>query len=381
MALLEQAGELGKRDQPAQAGGITVCLKGRLARRLLLHSSVSLLISFVVLAPRPTHSQSGRQKQANTNTTPQNSNSNTRPRQTSKSTPPTNSTRPNVNQEGETDDVVRVNSTLVPVPATVVDVRGIAVTNLKLEDFELRIDGQLSVISDLARAETPVRMAMLFDNSGSLSEFREFEKRAAIRFFHNVLRPVDQAAVFSVSTDVTLAEPLTNDARRLESTIASFGKPEGATSLFDAIIQAGAYLKPYAGRRIIVIVSDGEDTTSRADFDTTLQRALADDCQIYVVQTGLYENANVRALAAERRMEEFSSQTGGAVYIPRTTQDLDNAFAQIAADLAQQYILSYYPAPDKRDGHYHLIALTVKSRPNARVRARRVFLVKTHDRV
>jgi Ca-activated chloride channel family protein len=196
-----------------------------------------------------------------------------------------------------------------------------------------------------------------------------------------VLRPVDQAAVFSVATDVTLAEPLTNDARRLELSIDSFGKPEGATSLFDAIIQGGAYLKPYPGRRVIVIVSDGVDTTSRADFDTTMQRALADDCQIYVVQTGLYENANVRALAAERRMEEFAAQTGGAVYIPKSAEELDDAFAQISADLAQQYILSYYPAQDKRDGKYHLIAVRVKTRPNARVRARKGFVVKVHDRV
>ena len=344
---------------------------------------IFLVASVAVLIPLSTRSQSGRQKPANTNATPNNSNSNTRPRQASKSTNPTTSAKTNSNQESasEAEDIVRITSTLVPVPASVVDVRGVAVTNLKLEDFELRIDGQPNVISDLSRAETPVRMAMLFDNSGSLSEFREFEKRAAVRFFRNVLRPVDQAAVFSVSTDVTLAEPLTNDARRLESTIAGFGKPEGATSLFDAIIQAGAYLKPYPGRRIIVIVSDGEDTTSRADFDTTLQRTLADDCQIYVVQTGLYENANVRALAAERRMEEFASQTGGAAYIPRSAEDLDSAFAQIAADLAQQYILSYYPAADKRDGHYHVIAVSVKTRSNTRVRARKGFLVKTHDRV
>ena len=343
---------------------------------------IFLVASVAVLIPLSTRSQSGRQKPVNTNSSA-NSNSDPRPRQASKSTNPTTSAKTNSNQESasEAEDIVRITSTLVPVPASVVDVRGVAVTNLKLEDFELRIDGQPNVISDLSRAETPVRMAMLFDNSGSLSEFREFEKRAAVRFFRNVLRPVDQAAVFSVSTDVTLAEPLTNDARRLESTIAGFGKPEGATSLFDAIIQAGAYLKPYPGRRIVVIVSDGEDTTSRADFDTTLQRTLADDCQIYVVQTGLYENANVRALAAERRMEEFASQTGGAAYIPRSAEDLDSAFAQIAADLAQQYILSYYPAADKRDGHYHVIAVSVKTRSNTRVRARKGFLVKTHDRV
>jgi Ca-activated chloride channel family protein len=335
----------------------------------------------IVTITLTTHSQSGRQKPPDAP-----ANSNTRPRQTSK---PTNQqsnastpSKPAPKEEPDNQtDVVRVTSNLVAVPATVVDSRGVAVTNLKLEDFELTIDGQLNTISELTRADTPVRMAMLFDNSGSLSEFREFEKRAAVRFFRNVLRPVDQAAVFSVSTEVTLAEPLTNDTRRLEFSIESFGKPEGATSLFDAIIQAGAYLKPYPGRRVIVIVSDGADTSSRADFDLTIQRALADDCQIYVVQTGLLENANVRALAAERRMEEFAAQTGGAVYLPKSVDDLDHVFAQISADLAQQYILSYYPSEDKRDGKYHIIAVRVKTRPNTRVRSRKGFVVKVHNRV
>ncbi len=342
----------------------------------------ALVVSFsIVTITLPIHSQSGRQKSS----TPP-SNSNTRPRQATKTPTPSGNNQNSKSDRKEESpddpsDIVRVTSNLVAVPATVVDSQGVAVTNLKLEDFELRVDGQPNTISEISRADTPVRMAMLFDNSGSLSESRDFEKRAAVRFFRNVLRPVDQAAVFSVATDVTLVEPLTNDARRLELTVDAFGKPEGATSLFDGIIQAGTYLHPYPGRRVIVIVSDGVDTTSRADFDTTIQRALADDCQIYVVQTGLYENANLRALAAERRMQEFAAQTGGAVYIPRSADDLDNAFAQIAADLAQQYILSYYPAQDKRDGKYHLIAVKVKTRPNARVRARKGFVVKSHDRV
>lgn len=274
-----------------------------------------------------------------------------------------------------------MTSNLVTVPVTVIDSRGVAITNLKLEDFELRVDGQPNAISEVTRTETPVRMAMLFDNSASLTVSREFEKHAAVRFFQNVLRPVDQAALFSVSTEVTLAEPLTNDVRKLEFTVENFGKPDGGTSLFDAIIAAGAYLRPYGGRRVIVIVSDGAETTSRADFDVTVQHAVADDCQIYVVQTGLYENANLRALAAERRMQEFAAQTGGAVYISKSVEDLDNAFAQIAADLAQQYILSYYPGTDKRDGRYHLIAVSVKTRPTAHVRSRKGFLVKSRERV
>ncbi|MEK6336734.1 MAG: VWA domain-containing protein [Acidobacteriota bacterium] len=338
-----------------------------------------IALSFLIVSPFATQSQSGRQK------TPTNDskNSNARSRETERpNTPSQTASRAGTGENpGEDDDVVRVTSNLVPVPATVVDSRGVAVTNLKLEDFELRVDGQPNIISEVSRAETPVHMAMLFDNSGSLTASREFEKHAAVRFFRNVLRPVDQAAVFAVSTDVVLAEPLTNDARKLELTIESFGRPEGGTSLFDGIIEAGRYLRPYGSRRVIVIVSDGEDTTSHNDFEATVQRAIADDCQIYVVQTGLYENANIRALAAERRMQEFAAQTGGAVYITKSVEDLDNAFAQIAADLAQQYIISYYPGADKRDGRYHLIALRVKTRPNARVRARKGFLVKSRDRV
>ena len=353
---------------------------------------LAIAIALILSATSNSHSQSGRQKPANANA---NANNNTRPPQPAKPKNSSSSTSQQTNTPAasksdaepgkgeEATDVVRVTSNLVPVPTSVVDARGIALTNLKLEDFELRVDGQPNLISDISRSETPVRMAMLFDNSGSLSESRDFEKRAAVRFFQNVMRPADQAAIYSVSTTVELAQSMTNDVRRLQQTIEGFGKPDGATSLHDAIFDALAYLKPYAGRRVLVIVSDGQDTTSRLpehDFDNTLQRLLSDDCQVYVVQTGVYDNANVRDLAAERRMQAFSAQTGGAAYIPKSVSELDDAFAQISADLAQQYILSYYPAQDKRDGKYHIIAISVKTRPNVRVRARKGFVVKSHDR-
>jgi Ca-activated chloride channel family protein len=271
-------------------------------------------------------------------------------------------------------DTVRVVSNLVPIPASVVDAKGIAVTGLKLEDFELRVDGQLKAISDLTRMPTNVRLAMLFDNSGSVDFAREFEKQAARHFFRQVMRPADEAAIYSIETESYLAQPLTSDISVLERTIDSFGKPEGATSLFDAIISAAAYLRPYKGRLVLVIVSDGVETSSRnSDFDSTLQRVLAADCQIFIVQTGLYDGANLRALAAERRMEQLSGQTGGAVYIPKSTDELNDAFVQIAADLAHQYILSYYPGDERRDGQFHHIDLRVKERKDVRIRARRGY--------
>ena len=281
---------------------------------------------------------------------------------------------PSATDEVNEDDVVRISSSLVPIPASVVDKRGNAVVNLKLDDFELWVDGEKRPLSDVTRSETSVRLAMLFDNSGSLDAAREFEKQAAIRFFRKVLRAKDEAAIYSIETDSYLAQPLTNDIIRLEHTIALFGKPEGGTSLFDAIINASDYLRPYSGRKVVVIVSDGIETTSKnSEFDLVVQHVLADDCQIYVVQTGLYEGANLRALAAERRMEELTGQTGGAVYLPKTTDQLDVAFDQIAADLAQQYVLSYYPNAEHRDGQLHKLDLRIKSRNDVRVRSRKGY--------
>jgi len=298
------------------------------------------------------------------------------PRQSPSSnpSPPAKVSRPRtVSDEIDPSDTVRVSSNLVPIPASVVDAKGFAVTGLKLEDFELRVDGQLRAISDLTRTETSVRLVMLFDNSGSVDFAREFEKRAAIHFFRSVMRPTDEAAIYSIESESYLAQPLTRDVGKLERTIESFGKPEGSTSLFDAIIDAAAYLRPYTGRRVLVIVSDGIETTSRSDFETTIKHVLADDCQVFIVQTGLYEGANLRALAAERRMEQLAGQTGGAAYIPKSMPELDHAFQQIAADLAQQYVLSYYPGEERRDGSFHLIDLRVRARKDVRVRARRGY--------
>src|SRR5437588_6681690 len=356
--------------------------------RILCYGATALAVSatWCSLNALPAHSQSGRQKNTKVSPSPT---PGTRPRQSTKAMPPPPvmpraTPKPETNDNSNrSDEVVRVSSHLVPVPTTVLDAHGAAVTNLRIEDFELTVDGEPKLISDIYRSETPVRMAMLFDNSGSLDASREFEKRAAMRFFRTVMRPLDQAAIYSVSTNIELSQPMTGDVTRLERTIDSFPKPEGATSLYDGIFAALTYLKPYTGRRVIVIVSDGRDTTSRLDddFESTLQRLSSDECQVYVVQTGVYDNANVRDLAAERRMQEFAAQTGGAAYIPKSVGELDVAFAQISADLAQQYILSYYPAPDKRDGRYHVIVVSVKARPNARVRARKGFLVKNRDRV
>lgn len=291
------------------------------------------------------------------------------------------------NKNETENDVIRVESTLVPIPVSVLDARGEAVTDLKLEDFLLMVDGEEAEISDLFRSDAPVRLALLFDNSSSVTIAREFEKKAAIRFFRRVIRPdKDLASLFSIATGVRLEQPLTKDVSQIIRAIESFPPPQGATALFDGVIKAANYLKDYSGRRIIVIVSDGDDTISDASLEETIRNLQLTNCQVYVVQTTDYENfkrtgkrsgsANLRQLAAERRMQEIAAQTGGAVYSPFDDDELDRAFAQISAELAQQYILSYYPEIDfNKRGQFRTISLSIKNRQDLSVRFRKSYFV------
>ena len=301
---------------------------------------------------------------------------------------PNNSTTSVTSPKTEDDnEVIKVDSALVPIPVSVLDGRGLPVTNLKLDDFLLQIDGNPAEIGDLSRSETPVRLALLFDNSSSVSIAREFEKKAAIRFFRNVIRPnKDLVALFSVATVSRLEQPLTKDISLLVQAIEGFAPPAGATALLDGIIEAAEYMKDVQGRRVIVIVSDGDDTVSDATFDAALKSLQVATCQVYVVKTTDFENAirtgtrkgsaNLRQLAAERRMQEFAAQTGGAVYSPIDEDELDRAFAQISAELSQQYILSYYPESDaERRGEFRSIGLSVKNRTNLQVRTRKGYYV------
>jgi Ca-activated chloride channel family protein len=276
-------------------------------------------------------------------------------------------------EEVDEDEVVRVNSNLVIIPASVVDGFGHAITDLKAEDFELKIDGEVKPIGELTRSETPVHVALLFDNSASLSAAREFEKQAAVRFFKQVVRPIDRAAVYSISSTPTLSQGLTNDVPRLVRTIERFGVPDGATALFDAVAQAADYMRPLAGRKVLVLVSDGTDTVSDTSFDEAVNRALRAECQVYVVQTRQVEDPNLHDPVSEQRMYRITEQTGGAVYVPRAVEELDAVFTQISLDLSQQYLLSYYPQDERKDKYFRFISVRVKSRPTLRVRARKGF--------
>ncbi|MCC6825735.1 MAG: VWA domain-containing protein [Acidobacteria bacterium ACB1] len=289
----------------------------------------------------------------------------------------------------QTDEVVRVSSMLVPIPVSVFDSRGRAVTTLKKSDLEVRVDGKAVEIDEVFRSRSPIRLAMLFDNSSSILAARDFERDAAVRFFTRVLRPeIDQAALFSVADYTRLSQPLTANTTLLTHAINAFPPPAGATALLDGIIEAAEYLKAYSGRRVIVIVSDGEDTYS--ELSTTLEGVVKTlqqtNCQVYVVKTKDFENfkrtgsregnANIRSLTAERRMIEIAQQTGGAVFSPIDEREMNEAFDDISASLSQQYILAYYPDDTAAEaGAFREITVKVNGRSGLTVRTRKGYYV------
>lgn len=350
---------------------------------ICIHLWLILFSSLVVFA------QSGRVKTAETPTpASRRPNAVYVPTESKSPSPkPTPAKTPPPKIDGDDGGIIEVSSNLVPIPVSVLDQEGRIVSGLKLENFKLLIDGETAEISEVSRSETPVRLAMLFDNSSSVTQAREFEKKAAIKFFKRVLRPdKDLAALYSVATASRLEQPLTKITEQLVQAIENFPMPAGATALLDGIIKAATYLREEQGRRVIVIVSDGEDTISDATFEEAVTAVQAMNCQVYIVKTTEFENfkktgsrsgnANIRALAAERRMQDIARQTGGAVYSPVDEKELDQAFNQISAELAQQYILSYYPENDgEKRGEFRTIALSVKTKQNLNVRTRKGYYV------
>lgn len=296
---------------------------------------------------------------------------------------------PTAKSAAVSDDVIKVDSVLIPIPVSVLDSAGRPVPSLGLNDFELKVDGKIVPIGDFARSESPIRLAMLFDNSSSVAIAREFEKNAAIRFFRQVMRPErDKAALFSVADYTRLEQPLTSNVSVLTQAIELFPEPSGSTALLDGILEVAAYLKAANGRRVVVIVSDGEDTTS--DHATTLEKVVRvlqiNDCQVYVVKTKDFENfkrtglrggnANVHSPGAAKRMMEIAEHTGGAVYSPINDDELRLAFDRISAELSQQYLLGYYPENESEGpGEFKTISLAVKGRPNLTIRTRKGYYV------
>ena len=320
-------------------------------------------------------------------------------------------------------EVIRVSSNLVVVPVSVTDSQGQPVLGLTQTDFHIEEDGHVQEISQLGDPEqVPLDIALLIDVSSSVSERFAFEEEAATRFLKQVLRPSDHATVYAIDRTPRLEQARSTAdiaTARLMSIKAATGP--SPTAFYDTVIEASRYLAQYTpeqNRRVIVVISDGEDNFSNrvrelslADYQATRgdendispeakarrRTALANALQkshvkaqaemqrevqkanavFYAINpSGQALKLNVISTRAQNAMQQLAGATGGTAFVPEKIADLEAVFSRILNELRAQYLLQYY-SNDKSGGNaFRRIAITTPAQTQLRVRAREGYYPK-----
>ncbi|MHC4831793.1 MAG: VWA domain-containing protein [Planctomycetota bacterium] len=264
--------------------------------------------------------------------------------------------------------IERVNRVILWVTAT--DKDGNLVTDLTRDDFKIYEDDTEQKVLDFHVEERAIKMAILIDTSGSMVDKIEEVHQAAGAFVEN-LREIDEALIIDFDENVFLIQDLTSDVDSLREAIQST-EPLGGTSLYDAVHAAYRKIGTFKGRKVIVVLSDGEDTLSQFSFERVLREARTNSTMIYSIGLGIEGGAPRRDV-----LKDFSSSTGGEFYYIKKKGTLGDAYKRIAEELGKQYYLTYSTTNEEWNGRW--VKMKVESlRKDVKIRARRgYFAVRT----
>jgi Ca-activated chloride channel family protein len=243
-------------------------------------------------------------------------------------------------------DVLRLDSRLVSVALNVVDEHGAPVPGLTVDDFELAEDGRPQKISFFDKeSSTPLQIVLAIDGSGSVMPDDKLERDAAKSFVKSLLRPQDRLDLLSFSDDVAELVSFTNDTKRIENGLGKIQRGD-ATALYDAVYLASERLaeEPSANgaRRVVVLITDGENTTRHGSYDAALEQAERAGAMVYSLIIVPIEADAGRNTGGEHALIQMASDTGGKYYYVVDKQDLAPAFMHVSDDLRTQYTVGYY---------------------------------------
>jgi len=262
----------------------------------------------------------------------------------------------------EITEVADVSS--VAVEATVVDATGRFVSDLEQSDFLLREDGNSETVDFFRQQRDPALFTLLVDSSHSMA-IRADEVRAAARRFLDSIAPDDQVVVAPFNRSITAITGPTTDHNTVLQAIAAI-KPDGGTAILDALGEAVQNLSTVAGRRAVVLITDGYDEHSQSQIDTAVMALNAGNVPVYVIGFGGIAGIS---LDGEKLLNMLASDTGGRAWFPRDQPQLGKAYETIATEVQHRYFLTYTPHNQRRDGTWRKISVEV-TKPGLTVRAR-----------
>jgi Ca-activated chloride channel homolog len=273
----------------------------------------------------------------------------------------------------------RAGVELVSLNVTVTDVASRYLTDLEEGDFQVYEDGVKQDVTFFNRTNLPIALALLIDTSASMESRLPIAQEAASGFARK-LRPQDLAEVIDFDSRVVILQPFTNQATELEQAIhrTSAG---GSTSMYNAIYIALKDLKKAVAtnveeirRQAIVVLSDGEDTSSLLPFEEVLDLAKRSETAIYAIGLRAGEGTSVGKgfKEAEFVLRQLAQQTGGRAFFPSQMPELAGIYGQIADELSSQYTVGYTSKNSRRDGAWRRIVVRV-NRPSVIARTKQGY--------
>ncbi|MGD0155048.1 MAG: VWA domain-containing protein [Terracidiphilus sp.] len=251
-----------------------------------------------------------------------------------------------------------VDVKLVNIFVNVTDRNGALVGGLTRADFAVFEDGRPQQIAIFEKqSEVPLNLTLAIDTSGSVQKDMGEEAAAGRRFAHDILRPQDQMSVLQFATTVRELTPFTN---RLGAIDRGLGELRGdwATALYDAICFGSERLGKREGRKVLIVISDGDDTAKSSTYAQALEAALRNEVMIYsLIDVPIAASAG-RDTGGEHALITLSEQTGGKHFYVEEG-GLDKAFAQVSEDLRTQYLIGYYPRHQDPGTDFHRVVVTV----------------------
>jgi len=278
----------------------------------------------------------------------------------------------------QSQQIFRTGVDIVSLNVTVMDAQHRYVTDLEQSDFSVFEDGVQQDVTYFTRINQPIALSLLIDSSASMEQRMGLAQEAAIGFARR-LRPQDLAQVVDFDSRVEIAQDFTTDAAALERAIRSTAAG-GATALYNALyisLKELAKIKATTSdevrRQAIVLLSDGEDTSSLVSFEDVLELAKQSEVAIYVIGLQPREAAAARGFReAEYVLRQLSQETGGRGIFVQRPEELAGIYDQIANELSSQYTLGYVSKNPRRDGAWRRLVVQVV-RPGLTARTKRGY--------